>query len=115
MSLTILETAAQREPVSQNQYRVFFRVQHGAGATGVRAIDVAVASSQEEPYKLAELLAIKYLLLHTTHAGMNRTGKSLQLNVSSGAIRKTRYDSDHQYRYASQWTFSSDSIRRGHH
>lgn len=90
MSLTILETAAQREPVSQNQYRVFFRVQHGAGATGVRAIDVAVASSQEEPYKLAELLAIKYLLLHTTHAGMNRTGKSLQLNVSSGAIRKTQ-------------------------
>ena len=90
MSLTILETAVHREPISQNQYRVFFRVQHGERITIVRAIDVSIPSSQSEPYKLAELLAIKYILLHTTYVGMNRTGKELQLNVSSGAIRKTQ-------------------------
>lgn len=50
MSLTILETAVHREPISQNQYRVFFRVQHGAGVTNVRAIDVSIPSSQSEPY-----------------------------------------------------------------
>jgi hypothetical protein len=51
---------------------------------------VSIPSSQSEPYKLAELLAIKYILLHKTNVGMSRTGKELQLNVSSGAIRKTQ-------------------------
>lgn len=90
MSLTILETAIQHEALSANQYRVHFRVKHAAGASGVGAIDVSVPASEAEPYKLAELLAIKYLLLHTTYVGLNRTGKDLQLNVSSGAIRKTQ-------------------------
>lgn len=90
MSLTILETAVHREPVAYNQYRVYFRVKHEGGASGVRAVDVSIKAAEAEPYKLAELLAIKYLLLHTTYVGMNRTSKDLQLNVSSGAIRKTQ-------------------------
>ncbi|WP_289245414.1 hypothetical protein [Methylophaga sp. UBA678] len=90
MPLTILETFVQREPISQNQYRVFFRTQNGDRFSPVRAIDVSVITFHDEPYKLAELLAIKYVLLHKTYVGVNRTGKDLQLNVSSGAIRKAQ-------------------------
>lgn len=90
MSLTILDTAVQREEVEKGLYRVFYRVSHGARTSIVRALDVIVSSTQAEPYKLAELLAIKYILLHTHHVGMNRTGKNLQLNVSCGAIRKAQ-------------------------
>jgi hypothetical protein len=72
-------------------------VQHGERITTVRAIHVSIPSSQSEPYKLAELLAIKYILLHTTYVGMNRTGKELQLNVSSGTIRKNSEVTDYQY------------------
>ncbi|HDY85982.1 MAG TPA: hypothetical protein ENI26_08220 [Methylophaga aminisulfidivorans] len=90
MSLTILETFVQRDPISQNQYRVFFRTQNGDRFSPVRAIDVSVITSHDEPYKLAELLAIKYVLLHKTYVGVNRTGKDLQLNVSSGALRKAQ-------------------------
>lgn len=90
MSSTILETAVQREAIASNQYRVFFRVKHETRTSCVRAIDVQLTSSESEPYKLAELLALKYLTMHTGYVGMNRTGKDLQLNVSSGAIRKTQ-------------------------
>lgn len=90
MSLTQLETAVQREPVQGTQYRVFYRVIHKGGTSCVRAIDVDTKQCVDEPSKLAELLAIKYILMHTNHAGVNRSGRNLQVNVSSGAIRKAQ-------------------------
>lgn len=86
---TLIETFAQREPVDQNnQYRVFFRVGHASGRSATRAIDIEITESQESPHKLAELLALKYILLHSTYAGMNRTGRDIELHVSNGAIKK---------------------------
>lgn len=88
---TRIDTFAEKEPVDRkNQYRVYFKISHNGNSTGVRAIDLAVSQHQEAPHKLAELLAIKYILLHSSYAGTNRTGRDIALHVSNGAIRKVQ-------------------------
>lgn len=88
---TVVETFSQKLPVDgRNQYRVFFRVCHANGSSATRAIDVKIDEFQEAPHKLAELLSIKWLLLHSSYAGMNRTGRDLELHVSNGAIKKVQ-------------------------
>lgn len=86
---TLIQTFAQKQPVdNENQYRVFFRIGHAGGSSATRAIDIEIHEAQESPHKLAELLAIKYILLHSPYAGMNRTGKDIEIHVSNGAIKK---------------------------
>lgn len=88
---TRINTFADKVPVNgDNQYRVFFQIKTPGSSSTTRAIDVEINTYQEAPHKLAELLAIKYILLHTTYAGTNRTGRDLSLHVSNGAIRKVQ-------------------------
>lgn len=88
---THIFTFAEKDPVNgDNQYRVFFQIKTPGSSSTTRAIDVEINTFQEAPHKLAELLALKYILLHTTYAGFNRTGRDLALHVSNGAIRKVQ-------------------------
>ena len=60
---TVIQTYAQKAAIDdKNQYRVFFRVVHGQGSTPTRAIDIRIREHREAPEKLAELLAIKWVL-----------------------------------------------------
>tara|TARA_R110001592_G_scaffold222051_1_gene477096 strand:- start:1982 stop:2692 length:711 start_codon:yes stop_codon:yes gene_type:complete len=87
---TILQTYVDRKPVdATDQYRVYFRVTGGSGEpSSVRSLDVNVTGPHEHPSKLAELLAIKHILLHSRFVGENRNGEGLILKVSSGCIKK---------------------------
>jgi len=89
---TLLESYVDRKPVDgKNEHRVYFRVTSGAGnESSVRALDVDVATAMEQPYKLAELVAIKYLLMYSPYVGENRSGDGLKINVSYGAIKKVQ-------------------------
>lgn len=95
MSAT-LETYVNRKAcIEKGLVRVFFR-SFDSGAKGdftptVRAIDVQVpAHILIDSHKVAELLALKYILLQSNVLGGNRTGKGLVLNVSNGAIKKAQ-------------------------
>lgn len=87
---TILQTFVDKRPIDGNdQYRVYFRVTGGSGdPSAVRSLDLRVPGALDSESKLAELLAIKYILLHSRYMGENRNGSDLALKVSSGCIKK---------------------------
>jgi len=93
---TNLYTYVDRTPVRNESgiYRVYYYVNSGVNNDSkVRAFDIDVSDAREEPYKLAELLAIKYIACHTGHIGVDRDGHDLKLHVSTGAIRKVQKQS----------------------
>ena len=87
---TTLDIYTQRKPLPDSgRYRVFFRVTTKSGeASLVRAFDVDTKSAKEEPYKFAELIALKYILLHSPYIGSNRNGEGLAIKTSIGSIKK---------------------------
>lgn len=87
---TLLETYADRKSITDSGVcRVYYRASsNDKESKEVFAIDVDTSSAAEEPAILAELLAIKYILLHTGIMGNNRSGDNLSLNVGAGAIKK---------------------------
>lgn len=87
---TLLETYADRQTITDAGIcRVYYRASsNNKESQEVFAIDVDTSSASEEPAILAELLAIKYILLHTGVMGNNRSGDNLSLNVGAGAIKK---------------------------
>jgi hypothetical protein len=86
---TLIETFVCKQAIKTNIYRMYYRICFsGTKFHSVKALDVNASVATESPQKLAELIGLKYILLHSDEIGQNRTGKDLRLSVSSGAIKK---------------------------
>lgn len=83
MSSRFVEIHTRAEDKERGQYLAYWKTEHRTGT-----VRVQVRLSISDPTTLAELWALRYLLIDEEVAGTDRSGSGLTLHVSRGAIRK---------------------------